>query len=106
MIIKCTNCGTKARIRGLAFDDELILAPGFRDETGLNHYHLYCRKCYHVSDLVPSIIGLFKLQPFRCSGGIIGPEELKVLSLDDVVLFFHENILSTLMEDGVWDSGL
>ena len=77
MKLKCPKCGAKTRMPD---DSKLILAPGLRDETGLNHYHAYCRQCHHVSDLVGAgCLSALMLRPFECVG-VIDPQEIKSLS--------------------------
>ena len=104
MKLQCPKCGAKTRMPD---DSKLILAPGLRDETGLNHYHAYCRQCHHVSDLVGAgCLSALMLRPFECVG-VIDPQEIKSLSPYAIAdLFGGGGIIGALIEDGVWISPL
>ncbi|MEX2399853.1 MAG: hypothetical protein WD423_03710 [Rhodothermales bacterium] len=50
-------------------DDELMLVHGPKDESGIQHFFLYCRRCHRVSDLIGSLNPLkFLTGKMKCIG--------------------------------------
>ena len=86
-------------------DSRLIYVHGPRDESGLDHYYLYCRSCHMVSDFVPSgCLGLLTLRPFTCEG-VMDPREVYAdchrLGTPEVFGIFAPKIQEAMRADGV-----
>jgi hypothetical protein len=87
-------------------DSELIYVWGPKDETGLQHYYLYCRKCYHVTDYVPAGCLSMLVLDFRHKPiGILNPREVydptHKIGRPEQFGVFAPKIQDAMREDGV-----
>lgn len=100
--LKCQYCGLASKMPN---DAALIIENGPTDDRGLNHFHLYCRKCHMISDSIgPSIIGLLLGKKFDHQQ-ILDPAKL-IASNPRLLICFSPKIQQAMQADGViWQRG-
>ena len=74
MAIICQNCGYEYNVKfnsNNAPDTKAVTFSFYQDESGLNHFGLYCRGCEHITDWATKmsfgmLIGKPKFEYFQC----------------------------------------
>jgi hypothetical protein len=102
MKLTCPNCRNTCEMPN---DSKLIYVWGPKDEAGLQHYYLYCRRCMKVSDLVPpGCLAMLFLQIRHKPVGVLDPKEVydhcKRHGMEQFGIF-AEKIQAAMREDGV-----
>lgn len=84
-------------------DSELILEFGKKDETGLQHYLVYCRRCHKLSDLIPAgCLSMLCLRLKPTVARIISPEdEYKAFRARGIHRVFPDRIEDAMRADGI-----
>jgi hypothetical protein len=87
-------------------DSELIYVFGPKDESGLQHYYLYCRRCHHVSDFVPpGCLSMLFLQFRHRPVGTYDPAEIYAhtnqIGHPEQFGIFAEKIQDAMKQDGI-----
>lgn len=75
------------------------------DETGLDHYYLYCRSCHMITDYVPSgCLGLLTFRPFKPQA-VLDPREIyseaQRRGTPEVFGIFSPKIQEAMRVDGI-----
>jgi hypothetical protein len=84
-------------------DSELIYEFGPKDETGLQHYLLYCRRCHKISDFIPpGCLSILFLQVKHTANGVMDPKEIYANAQQQgVYQVFPDRIAQALRADGI-----
>jgi hypothetical protein len=84
-------------------DSEFIYEFGPKDESGLQHYLLYCRRCHKIADFIPAgCLALIFLQFKHTANGILDPKAVYERAMQmGIERVFPERIEKALREDGV-----
>jgi len=97
MNLKCQNCGLSAKMPN---DAALILERGPTDEMGVNHFHIYCRKCHMISDAIgPGCFGMLTGKKFDHQK-IIDPSKL-LASDPNLIHAFPPRLQEAFAADGI-----
>lgn len=84
-------------------DSEIILEFGAKDDAGIQHYLLYCRRCHKLSDLIPAgCLSMLCLRIKPTATRIIGPkEEYNKLRAQGIHRVFPERIEDAMRADKI-----
>lgn len=97
LTLKCQYCGLSSKMPN---DSLLILERGPTDDRGLDHSHLYCRRCHKISDLIgTNIFGLLLGKKFDHQQ-IIDPAYL-IAQHPLLLNAFAPKIQSAMIQDGI-----
>jgi hypothetical protein len=102
-VFQCEACGLRFPDRD---DFQYIASKAISDDTGLNQFHIYCRKCHKVSVIAPAgCLAMLFGSKFE-QRGVLDPALVYLNYGEAGLMVFSQQIHAALLVDGVIDKSI